>query len=70
MKSFSELQINHIIFVFIWVFTLSYVFFPLIRRVIISLKIKNNVLSRSSHQGYVPNFGGVVFLSVTFLFFF
>lgn len=70
MKSLSELQINQIIFVFIWVFILSYVFFPLIRRIIISLKIKNNVLSRSSHEGYVPNFGGLVFFISYFSVFF
>ena len=67
---FTEQQIHQLLIVFIWVFTLSYVFFPLIRRVIISLKIKNNVISRSSHQGYVPNFGGIVFFMSYFSVFF
>ena len=70
MNIFTEQQIHQLLIVFIWVFTLSYVFFPLIRRVIISLKIKNNVLSRSSHQGYVPNFGGIVFFMSYFSVFF
>lgn len=67
MYIFTEQQVYQIFILFFGVFLISYAFLPIIRKIIISLKIKNDVIFRSSHQGYIPNFGGIVFFVSYFL---
>lgn len=57
MKLINELHL----FVFFLVFLFSYYSLPLIRKAVFKFNIKNEVKDRSSHVGYVPNFGGVIF---------